>query len=91
MLTLLSLTPLQASVDPRRLDREMEYLKNNAFLNEPLEEIKKAPYFDRSNQKSSQGQDGVVDLDQKYFSDSVSNGMAAPEKKPEVKSPEKEN
>lgn len=71
-----------ASIDQARLKSELEYLRNNAFnVNPNNEEIKK-PYFDRSDtQAEGKPTSGIVDLDQKYFSDSVSTKLAAPETK----------
>lgn len=55
-------------------------MKSNAFLDEAKKEISRQHYFDRSKDAISEVPSNVIDLDQEYFSDSISSGLAAPEK-----------
>lgn len=78
--------PALKGLDFKRLNAEMEYLSQKAFLGE--EEKKqdlRASYFDRQPLAEEAAQETlpetVIDLDQVYFSDSVSTKAAGAQRK----------
>ncbi|MBC76191.1 MAG: hypothetical protein CME64_09265 [Halobacteriovoraceae bacterium] len=78
MTTLLLSYGVFASIDYSRLDQEMEYLRKNAFKGK--EELSQKEFQrERAGLKRSLEED-IVDLDQLYFSDSISTKSAAPKK-----------
>ena len=61
----------------------MEFLRNNAFKGK--QELAKEEFGQEGPDLKSSLEEDVVDLDQLYFSDSISTKSASPEKKPKQK------
>ncbi|MBJ00920.1 MAG: hypothetical protein CME67_06780 [Halobacteriovoraceae bacterium] len=83
MTTLLCTFGVFASIDYSRFDQEMEFLRNNAFKGK--QELAKEEFGQEGPDLKSSLEEDVVDLDQLYFSDSISTKSASPEKKPKQK------
>ncbi|MCO4755760.1 MAG: hypothetical protein KC478_14865 [Bacteriovoracaceae bacterium] len=85
MTTLLFGFASQAAIDYSRFEQEMKYLRDSAFIdtkeqiNSEVTEKTKTSYFNRKAQNTDAASD-IIDLDQVYFTDSISTKAASPKK-----------